>query len=314
MGGRSKHLNEGPLTIPIERVRCDRSHVRRSCFSLDSLKGTIGDAGLLQPILVRRTGEQEFTVIDGARRLAAMVELGITDLIVGRDLVIDVEETEADARFKQIIANVQREDLNAIELGHAFVSLKEEFGYQYNEVAEIIGKTPHYVAAKVGLAKRLDPWVQQRYVDDLDRERCIQSTSADEPLSCYVMNVNVLEDVARLDLALQRQAYETISAREMDKAGALAYLRALKRETAAVANVEAPVAGRENGHDGGVRRRIRKIGRDVERLADTVGTGSAIEHDEIVNEIELLIEKLSVLCIRIRGREAGVPRASLAEP
>ncbi len=125
-------------------------------------------------------GDCEFTVIDGARRLAALLELGVTELIVGRDLIIDVEETEADARFKQIIANVQREDFNAIEMGHAFVALKEEFGYQYNETAEIIGRTPHYVTSKVGLAKRLDPAVQKMYVDDLDREKDIQTTLSDE--------------------------------------------------------------------------------------------------------------------------------------
>src|SRR5512138_3206300 len=93
-----------PQTIPIERVRYDIRHIRKSDFSLRSLKSTIADAGLLQPILARRTGDGEFTVIDGARRLAALIELGVTELIVGRDLVIDVEETEADSRFKQIIA------------------------------------------------------------------------------------------------------------------------------------------------------------------------------------------------------------------
>jgi ParB family chromosome partitioning protein len=47
----------------------------------------------------------------------ALRELGVQELIIGRDIVIDIEETEADTRFKQIIANVQREDLNDIELG-----------------------------------------------------------------------------------------------------------------------------------------------------------------------------------------------------
>ena len=178
MGEHSKHQNEELLTIPIERVRCAIRHMRRSAFSLREPE--INDSQMqacCSRFLHAGPGTSDFTVIDGARRLAALIELGVTELIVGRDLIIDVEETEADARFKQIIANVQREDFNAIELGHAFVTLKEEYGYQYNEIAEIVGKTPHYVTAKVGLAKRLEHEVQQLYVEDLDREKCIQNTS-----------------------------------------------------------------------------------------------------------------------------------------
>jgi ParB family chromosome partitioning protein len=207
MGGKQGATGSGPLTIPIEIVRCGEDHIRKSDFSTDHLRDTIADAGLLQPILARKKGDG-FVVIDGARRLAALKELGVQELIVGRDIVIDVEETEADTRFKQLIANVQREDLNAVELGQAFVTLKEEFGYQFNEIAEIIGKTPHYVAAKVGLVRRLDQEVQRLYLEDLSGEKYIQSTFSDEQPAPYVMNVNILEDIARVPRELQLAAYK----------------------------------------------------------------------------------------------------------
>jgi len=292
--------------IPIERVRFDKSHIRKSDFSLRSLKSTIEDAGLLQPILARRTGERDFTVIDGARRLAALIELGVTELIVGRDLIIDVEETEADARLKQIIANVQREDLNPIEMGGAFVTLKEEFGYQYNETAEIIGRTPHYVASKVGLAKRLDPGVQKLYIEDLEREKCIRNTSLGDIGPGYLMNINVLEDIARLPVELQKPAYEEVRAEEMDKGKALRYLKSLKK-AAAAADGKALFADRADGRSPGpgIRRHIRKISRDIERLLDSVHSGERVERDAIP-ELERLIEKLSTLCIRIKVKDFEV--------
>jgi ParB family chromosome partitioning protein len=298
--------NEKPQTVPIEQVRYDTRHIRKSDFSLRSLKSTIEDAGLLQPILASRTGDGQFTVIDGARRLAALIELGVTELIVGRDLIIDVEETEADARFKQIIANVQREDLNAIEIGHAFVALKEEFGYQYNETAEIIGRTPHYVTSKVGLAKRLDPVVQQMYVDDLDHEKVIQTTSPEKYSPGYIMNVNVLEDIARLPSDLQKPAYETVRAEEMDKGKALRYLKSLKKAAAAAEK------GTELSHElgrrapnSGLHRHLRRISTDIERLVESMASGEH-EHDEALPEIEKLIDRLSTLCIRIKMKNVHI--------
>ena len=304
MGDCSTIHKENSLLIPIERVRFDVRHIRRSDFSLRTLKSTIQDAGLLQPILARRKGD-EFVVIDGARRLAALLELGVTELIVGRDLIIDPEETEADARFKQIIANVQREDFNAVEMGRAFVTLKEEFGYQYNETAEIIGRTPHYVTSKVGLVKRLDEQVQKLYVDDLEHEKSIRNNLAGDASPGYVMNVNILEDIARLPVELQRAAYEDIRAREMDKGKALRYLRALKKAAAAGRSLEAPpLVPRERRI--GIRRGLRRIDAEIERLTEALGSADAAGHEEVAPEIERLIERLSALCIRLKLKDAEV--------
>jgi ParB family transcriptional regulator, chromosome partitioning protein len=309
MGEHSKPQNEKLHTIPIERVRYDIRHIRKSDFSLKSLKSTIADAGLLQPILARRAGDCEFIVVDGARRLAALIELGVTELIVGRDLIIDVEETEADARFKQIIANVQREDFNAIEMGHAFVALKEEFGYQYNEIAEIIGRTPHYVTSKVGLAKRLDPVVQKMYIDDLDHEKIIQTTLSNEYRPGYVMNVNVLEDIARLPADLQKPAYETVHAEEWDKGKALRYLKSLKKAAAAAekgAELSLALGRKARGQNSGIHRHLRRITTDIERLVDSMASGEIVEHDDVLPEIEKLIDRLSTLCIRIKVKNVDM--------
>jgi ParB family chromosome partitioning protein len=318
-----KHADSGN-TIPIKRILIESTHIRRNIAELGGLKSTIADAGLLQPILVRQT-DRGYTVIDGARRLQALRELGVEELIIGRDVVVEASETEADETFKQLIANVQREDVNDVELGHAFVALKESYGYQYNEIAEIIGKTPHYVAAKVGLAKRLTPEVQDLVVKDWEaakRARNRQSSDSDDVLDPYVMNVNVIEDIARLPAGLQSDAYVTVRDREMDKKEALRYLKGVKRD-AEVLLMADDVKGLMQGciavsteqAAGGpvdVGRYIKKLDKDVERLFETVKSGGPVNKEQLIPALESLMERLNALYAEIKaGREEN--RAAAAK-
>ncbi len=167
--------------IDINAIHIDPKHIRKGPFHVQRLKNTISDVGLLQPILLQKS-EDNFTVIDGVRRLEALKALNVQELIVGREVVIDAEETEADSRFKQIIANIQRENINDIELGYAFVTLKEDYGYDYKETAEIIGKTSHYVTAKVGLATRLIRELQVQVLLDWSEAKCIRDTFPDQEI------------------------------------------------------------------------------------------------------------------------------------
>jgi ParB family chromosome partitioning protein len=292
-------------TIHIKRIEVDLEHIRRNTSDIKELKSTIADAGLLQPILVRQT-ERGYVVIDGARRLQALRELDVDELIIGRDVIVDVNETVADAKFKQLIANVQREDINDIELGHALVDLKEKYGYPYNEIAAIIGKTPHYVAAKVGLAKRLTPDVQAIVIKDWEAAQCSRNTlngDFDDAIQGpYVMNVNVIEDIARLPAELQQAAYETIKDKEMDKKEALRYLRGIKQD-AEVMKIADDVKGlmqacaedAEDKPEKEVKKYLKKIDQDVEKLSVTIKAGNDIDRQNLVTALKVLIERLNLL-------------------
>ena len=258
-------------SISINKVHVGQEHIRKSSTDVSGLKNTIADVGLLQPILVRRCGD-DFAVIDGARRLEALNALNVPELILGRDIIIDLEETEADTRFKEIIANVQREDLNDVELGHALIALKERYGYQYNEIAEIICKTPHYVAAKVGLAKRLTHEMQEMVVREMQAVKYIQNTSEGP---AYEMNVNIIEDIARLPENLQKPAYELIKEGEMNKKEALEYLRSIKHDADMIRMADDVKGIMKTYADAGeprmsldkdLRKYLIKIDRDLERF------------------------------------------------
>jgi ParB family chromosome partitioning protein len=233
--------------------------------------------------------------------------LDVDELIIGRDVIVDANETIADAKFKQLIANVQREDINDIELGHALVELKEKCGYAYKEIAEIIGKTPHYVAAKVGLAKRLTVEMQELVVRDWEAAKCTLNTckGEDEVETLYVMNVNIIEDIARLPREMQKAAYEAVKDKEMDKKEALRYLKFVKQEAEILliaddakglmqAYQEEDKPGKE------LFKYIQKIGRDVDKLKVTIKAGSDIDRSEIANALEALIERLNVLYSEVK--------------
>ena len=224
-----------------------------------------------------------------------MKDLAISELIVGREVIVDVDETEADARFKQIIANVQREDVNHFDLGHAFVTLKEKYGYQYKEIAEIIGKTPHYVTSKVGLVKRLIPEVQEMASEDMEAAKCIPDTfSENEATAGYDMNIKILEDIARLPGELQKMAYVSIRAKAMDINEALRYLRAMKKhgqeaEPAMPAHTD-------------LLKYFAKIDRDIETLVDRLTVSDHEGRQEVIDKLEASLEKLNMLYARLKSR------------
>ncbi len=299
MAKNEDYRKKNGQTIHINRIYVDKEHIRRKTGDINGLKETIADAGLLQPILVKQC-ERGYKVIDGARRLEALKELKVSELIIGRDVIVDEEETEADFYFKQLIANIQREDINDIEIGHALVSFKEKYGYQYKEIAEIIGKTPHYVAAKVGLAKRLIPEVQELVVKDWEAVKCIRNTlkaEDGEALEPYVMNVNIVEDVARLPAELQKAAYITIRDKEMDKKEALRFLRKLKEGV----EEEAEESREDAEHE--VRKYLDKIYRDVDRLSLTIKSSPTLNSEEVASTLEDLISRLNILYMELKASD-----------
>lgn len=301
-------------TIPIESVRVDVCHIRRNHSDIEDMKRTITDVGLLQPILVKRSGD-DYVVIDGARRLNALKELNVKELIINRDVIIDAEETVADSKFKQIIANIQREDINDIELGHAFVMLKEHYDYQFNEIAEIIGKKPHYVTAKASLAKRLTPEVKALVIRDWELAKCGPTTVSDDTEIVegpYKMNVNVIERIARMPQDIQKQAYETIKEKEMDKKEAMSYLRNMKKDLKDVRQEkteEGPEVPECGGSEGPVENNITKryfmrINREIDQLTVEVKS-TYIGQEYVRQELETLIQRLNSLYSEI---EIGVEK------
>lgn len=126
----------GPLRVPIESIHPNPLQPRSS-FSpegLQELAQSIRENGIIQPLVVRRTRDG-YQLVAGERRLRAARIAGLHEVPV-------VVQEFADDRLMEItlIENIQREDLNPIEVAHAFERLHREFRLSHEQIAQRTGK------------------------------------------------------------------------------------------------------------------------------------------------------------------------------
>ena len=109
--------------------------------SLAELADSIATHGVLQPILVRASGNGRYQIIAGERRWRAAKLAGLSEIpavILDRD---DLAAAEI-----ALVENLQREDLNPIEEALAFKALSEEFGLTQEDLSRRVGKSRSAVA------------------------------------------------------------------------------------------------------------------------------------------------------------------------
>ena len=121
-----------------------RSHVDRAAIA--ELASSIASKGILQPLLVRPSGDG-FEIVAGERRFRAAVQAGLASVPVVVKKLDDRETLEI-----AIIENLQRENLNPVEEARAFQQLKA-FGGTQDELAKSVGKSRSAVANALRLLK-----------------------------------------------------------------------------------------------------------------------------------------------------------------
>jgi ParB family transcriptional regulator, chromosome partitioning protein len=143
---------------PIERIvaRADQPRRRIDRERLDELVASIREQGLIEPIVVRRlAGEEErFEIIAGERRWLASQKAGHKTLPV---IVKDVSPEKAFVLA--LVENLQREELNPVEVAEAFERLLQEQGATQESIAKSVGKSRVAVANALRLL-RLPPRVR----------------------------------------------------------------------------------------------------------------------------------------------------------
>ncbi len=107
---------------------------------IESLAESIKKRGVLQPVILRKT-EGKYQLIAGERRWRAAKVAGLT-----RIPARVVEINDNDALEIALVENLDRKDLNPIELARGYTLLKEKFGLTQEEIAQKIGKSRSSVA------------------------------------------------------------------------------------------------------------------------------------------------------------------------
>ncbi|HRH00055.1 MAG TPA: ParB/RepB/Spo0J family partition protein [Polyangiaceae bacterium] len=130
------------FSCAIDKLVPQRGQPRRhfDTEKLDELAASIREHGLIEPLAVRRAPgalglEGVFEIIAGERRFRASQRAGLLEVLVV------VKDVSPKAAFElAIIENVQREDLNPVELAEALDRLVKEHGYTQESLGERLGK------------------------------------------------------------------------------------------------------------------------------------------------------------------------------
>lgn len=166
----SASYGEGAVfSCPVERITPQQGQPRQHFdeAALDELAASIREHGLVQPIVVRRVGgatgephKERFEIIAGERRWRASQRAGL------REVLVVVKDVTPKAAFElAIVENLQREDLDPIEVAEAYQRLAQEHGYTQEAIADKVGKDRTTVANALRLLKlppRIRTMVVQR--------------------------------------------------------------------------------------------------------------------------------------------------------
>ncbi len=158
----SSKLDEMVSEVDISLIEPNPYQPRKS-FDKEKLKElseSIKKHGLLQPIVVISVDEK-YILIAGERRLRAHKLAGMKQI---KAIVADVDFDEIRMRELSLIENIQREDLNPIELAHSYKELIEVHNITHETLAKIVHKSRSQITNTMRLLS-LSPYAQKALVD-----------------------------------------------------------------------------------------------------------------------------------------------------
>jgi ParB family chromosome partitioning protein len=186
--------------IPLHQITPNQVQPRH-VFDEDALAElvhSIREVGLLQPVVVRRSGESAYELVMGERRWRAAQEAGL------EAIPAIVRETDDNDMLRDaLLENLHRSQLNPLEEASAYAQLLEDFGCTHDELASRIGRSRPQISNTLRLL-RLSPAVQRRLA-----ARVLSAGHARSLLA--------VEDPAVQDRLAQRVVAEGISVRALEE-------------------------------------------------------------------------------------------------
>ncbi|MBZ0272716.1 ParB/RepB/Spo0J family partition protein [bacterium] len=225
--------------------------------SLAELAASIREAGILQPLAVRRRDDGKYELIAGERRFRAARMIGLSSVPV---VVLDASGRESS--IMSLIENMQRENLNPIEEAEGIARLMDEFDLTQEQVSERIGKSRSAVANSVRLLNLPDE---------------VKKGLLDETITAgHARAIAGLADIGLLLAAYERIVQNDLSVRETE------------RMVAGFARRDEP--GEPEAADPPVRearRRDANLEAYVGELSQTLGRKITVSGDEKKGRVEL---------------------------
>lgn len=129
-------------TLPISKIKVNKNQPRKNFDPdlLNELADSIKQNGVLQPILVRKKG-QNYEIVAGERRYQAAKIAGL------KELPVNIKEISDEDVFKlALIENLQRSDLNPIEEAQGYQKLLKDNGFTQEELGKALSKSRSAIA------------------------------------------------------------------------------------------------------------------------------------------------------------------------
>ena len=150
---------------------------------LKELAGSIKELGVIQPITVRKIGQNKFQLVSGERRFRASKMLGNKTIPAFLRLANDQEALEM-----ALVENIQRQDLDPIEIAMSYQRLMDEVKLTQDQMSQRVGKKRSTIANYLRLLK-LDPIIQTGMRDGFismgHGRAIINVTNSTDQLSIY---------------------------------------------------------------------------------------------------------------------------------
>jgi len=134
--------------LPIHKLVRNKFQPRKifNKESLQDLTNSIRERGIIQPIVVRPSNDENYEIIAGERRWLASQKAGLHEVPVVLLEIDDVKSLEFS-----IVENVQRQDLNPIEEAQGYQRLVDDFSYNQEKISKFIGKSRSHIANSLRL-------------------------------------------------------------------------------------------------------------------------------------------------------------------
>jgi ParB family chromosome partitioning protein len=182
--------------VAVDRIRPNPYQPRQEFNdeTLDELAASIDELGIIQPITVRALGDGQFEIISGERRLRAARRAGLDRLPAF------IRKASSEEMLEMaLVENVQREELNPIEVALGYQRLMEECGLTQEAVAEKVSKSRATVSNFLRLL-RLPPRVQAAL---RDKEVAMGHARALIAIDDEEAQVELLEETIAEDLSVR---------------------------------------------------------------------------------------------------------------
>lgn len=200
--------------IPIGLIKANPNQPRREFdqTALQELADSIAEIGIIQPITLRKQAEDNYQIIAGERRYRASQLAGLATIPAYIRTADDENVMEM-----ALIENIQREDLNSLEIALAYQHLIEQYGLTQERLSERVGKKRTTIANYLRLLKLPAPIQVALQNKEIDMGHARALLTLDNPS----LQISIFEEAMREGYSVRKveQMVKALNEGETVKSG-----------------------------------------------------------------------------------------------